>query len=173
MKTTNHFRPNHRAAFRRRAPLTTSDITGRITERHGEVLSRLATTLRHPRSLARPVASWRPVTLPLPSIAGLPALSATVTRHRVGPRAKARVRGYDGEREPAYVVSLRLTDPTGSSVDPALGEAWVRALVGEDHVESVHEIDSSEHATYVWLVDGRFVPVTSPATLFTGFTNAA
>lgn len=172
MKTINHSHPVQRSFTRRRVSLAGTAIASRITHRHGKVLAKMHTMIRHPRSLARPVAKWRPLAIPLPPVAGLPALTATITRHRVGPRAKARIRGYDGEREPAYVVSLRITDPTGRDVDPVLSEGWVEALVTETHLECVHEV-GGDQPTYVWLVDGHFSPVASPASLFAGFSNAA
>lgn len=172
MKTLPHSR--RPLTFRTETP-TTADLAAHISQRHGLVIQKLATMLRHPRSLARPVATWRPVSIALPAVSGHRGLTATLTRHRVGPRAKARIRGYDGEREPAYVISLRITDPAGFAVDTTISDAWISALVGEEHIERIHEVSSGVdgHPTYVWLVDGHFLPVASPASLFAGFSHAA
>lgn len=91
----------------------------------------------------------------------------------MGERAKARVLGYGEKRVPSYLVTVRITDPTGRPVAPSLAEAWVRALVPEELVSAVHEISSSSAATFVWLVDSTYTPVHSPLSLFEGFSQAA
>lgn len=151
-------------------PASPADLAPLLAEIHPRTLGMLTTMIRHPRSLARQMASWRPPSIDLPRTSGLPALTATLTRHRVGPRARARVLGYGEDHEPAYVVSVRITDPSGAEVSPAAAETWVRAAVGNDHADSVHEIAGT---TFVWLVDGSYQPVRSPASLFQGFQNAA
>lgn len=164
-----------------------------------ETVSKLRTVLRHPRSLARPVASWRPPTLALPAVGAAPPLTIALTRYRVGPVAKARVRGYGATREPAYLISARITDTTGPlRSDAALvaAEAWVRAAVSPAPIsadedtsrpplaavdtphdgygaDAVHEITTSSAATFVWLVDRDFRPVPSPLSMFESFASAA
>lgn len=143
-----------------------------IERRHPLALDDLNTIIRHPRSLARPSAAWRPPVKDLPAPDSGPHLSAAVTRRRVGPRARARIQGWGEPHVPAYLIELRFTDASGALVDPHLTEAWVRALVTDNHAGSVHEIASPRAVTYVWLVDGSFTPVSSPASMFDGMTAA-
>lgn len=150
-------------------------LASRIVERHPEALGQMSMMLRHPRSLSRPSASWRPPSLKLPRIAGFPSLRASVTRMRVGPRAQARVLGYGQTRTPAFLLTVRITDPLGSPVSEAVSEAWIRALLGEARIEAVHELDGLDGSspTFVWLADGSYRPIPSPASLFAGFSDAA
>ncbi|AWB82145.1 hypothetical protein C3B44_07045 [Corynebacterium yudongzhengii] len=170
MHKINHARTT---AHRTRSNLNPGQLADRIAQRHHDVLGTLYTMLRHPRSLARTSAAWRPITLGLPAVSGYPELSASVTRHRVGPRARARALGYGGRSEPAYVIAIRITDPAGGRVDPTLSEAWLRALVGELHIECVHELGDGHTLTFVWLADAHYQPVPSPSSLFAGFSDAA
>ncbi|AKE38902.1 Hypothetical protein NG00_00839 [Corynebacterium camporealensis] len=133
----------------------------------------LQTILRHPRSLARPTPHWRPPQKKLPGINGNPPLVAAITRHRVGARAKARIRGFGEKRTPAYLISLRITDPTGAAVEPGLAEAWTRALLPAQEIDAVHEIGTGYASTFLWLVDSDYQPVHSPISLFSGFSEAA
>lgn len=143
-------------------------VAATLRDRESETLRDLHSILHHPRSLARHPADWRPPSKALPG----GDLTMTLTRRRVGERAKARVLGYGGEREPVYLITLRITDPHRAA-DPVLAEGWVRALVDEDLIDAVHEVPSGHAVTFVWLVDRNFVPVPSPASLFVGFTQAA
>lgn len=143
-------------------------VAATLRDRESETLRDLHSILHHPRSLARHPADWRPPSKALPG----GDLTMTLTRRRVGERAKARVLGYGGEREPVYLITLRITDPYRAA-DPVLAEGWVRALVDEDLIDAVHEVPSGHAVTFVWLVDRNFVPVPSPASLFVGFTQAA
>lgn len=157
--------------------LSTGELTADILYHHHETLRSIESIIRHPRSLARPTPQWRPPSKVLPPVEiyggeALP-LTLTITRHRVGERAKARVLGYGEKRVPSYLVTVRITDPTGHPVAPSLAEAWVRALVPEELVSAVHEISSSSAATFVWLVDSTYTPVHSPLSLFEGFSQAA
>ena len=95
-----------------------------------------------------------------------------LTRHRVSERVKARVHGFGEEREPAYLLTVRITDSRGP-VDPVRAEGWVRALVENSLIDAVHEVPSGRAATFVWLVDAAYHPVHSPASLFAGFSAAA
>ncbi|WP_066527614.1 hypothetical protein [Corynebacterium bouchesdurhonense] len=108
----------------------------------------------------------------LPRFDGGPQLSAAVTRRRVGPRARARIRGYGETQVPAYLVELRITDTSGLPADRRYTEAWVRALVPEDAIDAVHELPAARAASYVWLVDGQFNPIASPPSMFEGLSAA-
>lgn len=159
------------------SPLSTGELTADILYHHHETLRSIESIIRHPRSLARPTPQWRPPSKVLPPVEiyggeALP-LTLTISRHRVGERAKARVLGYGEKRVPSYLVTVRITDPTGRPVAPSLAEAWVRALVPEELVSAVHEISSSSAATFVWLVDSTYTPVHSPLSLFEGLSQAA
>lgn len=147
---------------------TPPSIADTLRTREAETLRDLHSILHHPRSLARQTANWRPPSKALPG----GDLTMTLTRRRVGERAKARVLGYGGEREPVYLITLRITDQH-RTLDLVLAEGWVRALVDDELIDSVHEVPSGHAATFVWLVDRHFVPVPSPASLFAGFTQAA
>lgn len=136
-------------------------------------LADIHSMIHHPRSLSRPLATWRPPTKTLPRIPGHGLHTLAITRHRVGERARARVRGYGEELTPAYLISLRITDRAGAPVDPAITEGWIRAIVGEAYIEAVHEIAGARSATYVWMVDGAYEPLRSPASLYAGFSSAA
>ncbi len=158
-------------------PGTTAwDLANLIRDREPVTLADIHSIIHHPRSLARPMATWRPPSKKVPLIDGTDTramLTLAVTRHRVGDRARARVLGYTGDREPAYLVTVRITDPTGRPVPVDAAEAWIRALVGEEDVHAVHEIGAGHAPTFAWLVDGRYCPVPSPASLFTGASDAA
>lgn len=161
----------------RTPPLSAGELALLIRDREPVTLSDIHSIIHHPRSLARPMASWRPPSKRVPLTDGTARtremLNLTVTRHRVGDRARARVLGYTGDREPAYLVSVRVTAPNGRDISAAVAEAWVRAIVGEDNVHAVHEVGSSHAPTFVWMVDGHFSPVPSPASLFGGVSDAA
>ncbi len=155
--------------------LTATDIATAISFTCPETLSALRSVVRHPRSLARPLASWRPPSHDLPAVASVGAgpLRIALTRYRVGPRAKARVRGFGEKREPVYLINARLTHPGGGAVDPTAAEGWIRALAGQPAAGAVHEFHTSQAATFMWLVDRAGQPVASPASLFEGFAAAA
>lgn len=141
-----------------------------IKEHCPQELATITSVLRHPRSLARPIPSWRPPQIKLPTLptqaSNTSGLVLVLTRHRVGPRAQARVRGFGEQRNPAYLITLRLSDPKGAEVDPQLAEAWVRALTPDACNGSIHEISHEPTPTYRWLVDGHYVPLSAPASLF-------
>ncbi|HCG2985796.1 TPA: hypothetical protein NJV00_000361 [Corynebacterium striatum] len=153
--------------------LTAGELAVEILFHENETVNALNGALRHPRSLARPTPTWRPPLKELPSVAGFPSLNMTLTRDRVGERARARVLGYGEERVPTYLISVRITDPTGSAVMPNVAEAWVRAMVPPALADSIHETSRGDAHNFVWLVDSNYVPVHSPASLFTGFSQAA
>ncbi|WP_092256980.1 hypothetical protein [Corynebacterium cystitidis] len=143
-----------------------------LRQKHAPILEAAASMIRHPRSLARPVPSWRPPIVKLPRHHGTPKLTLAISRHRVGPRAAARIQGYGETRRPAYLVSVRVTDPTGANVDHTAAEAWIRALLPDNVDGKVHEVDAHKAVTYVWIVDGTFTLLESPASLFEGMAAA-
>ncbi len=156
-----------------RSTLTPFDLTQQILENHADTVSAIQTVIHHPRSLARPTPTWRPPQKYLPATAGATALNMSITRHRVGPRARARIRGFGETREPAYLIAVRITNPEGYQLPPAVSEAWVRALIPAGMEDTVHEISTGTATTFVWMVDKNFLPVHSPISLFEGFSEAA
>lgn len=178
MKNYNAFRTTSPRSIQ--SPIDTGELTADILFHHPEILESIESIIHHPRSLARPTPQWRPPSQSLPPVLlrtregeSTPPLTLTVSRHRVGERAQARVLGFGEKRVPAYLITVRITSPSGQPVSPALAEAWVRTLVPEDLVSAVHEISSSSAATFVWLVDSSYTPVRSPLSLFEGFSQAA
>lgn len=156
-----------------RVSLSAAEVATHIREHEAETLRAVDSVIHHPRSLARPMADWRPPSKQTPALFGGDPLMLTVTRHRVGPRTRARVRGFGETRDPAYLISVRVTDPRGRRVEPVIAEGWIRALVDESMVDTIHEISDGRTPTYLWLVDGHYRPVHSPASLFSGFAQAA
>lgn len=150
----------------------TREIARTIRSNHADALERFEAVIHHPRSLARPNPTWRPPTRELPRVAGGPTLRAAITRRRVGPRAQARIKGFGESHVPAYLIEVRFTDASGYTVNREIAEAWVRALVPTDMISAVHEVYSPTGATFVWLVDGTFTPVYSPASMFEGIAAA-
>lgn len=137
-----------------------------------QLLGSLDMTLRHPRSLSRPTPQWRPPVIKLPALPGESELKVSITRRRVGAKARARLHGF-GEATPAYLLTARVTSPKGYYVEPNIAEGWIRALIGEASIDCVHVIESGQAATFLWLVDGKFNPLHSPASMFQSFTEAA
>lgn len=162
----------HHARARFAQPDAT-DIAADITRCHGDVIDRVHAIFHHPRSLARPLPTWRPPGITLPAVSGCSPLRLTVTRHRVGPRAKARVRGFGETREPAYLITARLADPSGGILNADATEGWICSFIGGEDADAVHEFSTERAASYVWLVDRNFRPVHSPISMFTGLSNAA
>lgn len=154
------------------AMTNTREIAHQIRTTHSDALERFDAVIHHPRSLARPNPTWRPPTRELPRVGNGPSLKVAITRRRVGPRAQARIKGFGESHVPAYLIEVRFTDVTGYTVDRDVAEAWVRALVPADMAGAVHEVYSSTGATFVWLVDGTFTPVYSPASMFEGIAAA-
>lgn len=144
-----------------------------LAHTHPDTVLNIGSIIRHPRSLARPSAAWRPPSTRLPGTTQVPELHATIIRHRVGNKVKARVRRYGESRIPSYVVILRISDPTGAPVSAQVAEAWMRALVLEDDIEAIHQLTNTTAPTFTWLVDGHYRPVHSPASLFEGLDAAA
>ncbi|MEX3505377.1 hypothetical protein [Corynebacterium sp. LK2510] len=149
-----------------------TDLAYDIARSHPATVEALRGIIRHPRSLSRSTATWRPPIKALPRLGLGDDLTVAVTRRRVGPRARARIQGYGEKLAPSYLIELRITDRTGLPVDPRLSEAWVRAVLDEDSVDAVHEIPAPRSVTYVWLVDATYTPVLSPSSMFAGLTAA-
>ena len=152
--------------------VSASDLSAEILRRFPAAAEALQAIAHHPRSLARPVATWRPPTKTLPRFNGGPQLTAAITRRRVGPRARARIQGYGQSQVPAYLIEVRVTDAAGVPVDARLAEAWVRTMVPAESAGSIHELSGGRSVSYVWLVDGHFNPIESPSSMFQGLTAA-
>ena len=152
------------------------DATGVTTEilfAHSETVDSIRAIMRHPRSLNRDIADWRPPKKKLPGVINEGELTASISRFRVGPRAVSRIRGYGERRKPAYLIRLRITDPTGYDVRHDIAEGWVRALVPPHAASSIHEIPTGQAATFVWMVDRDYQPLRSPSSMFAGLDQAA
>lgn len=137
-----------------------------LRKRHRDALDTVAMTIRHPRSLARGTASWRPPTIGMAPEPGQPALNITITRHRVGATARARIRGYGETRTPAYLVTLRLTSPDVRRISHHEADTWITAILPDTGTYNVHRIDGLGAPTYCWIIDQHFQPLESPASLF-------
>ena len=140
---------------------------------HPDHLAQILSLMRHPRSLARPTANWRPPRLPLPPVSGGDQLTLTLSRMRVGDAARDIILATGENRSPAYLVTIRLSSPEGYRVPRTLAEGWVRALLDDDKINAVHELPDEPTPTFCWLVDSRFIPVPSPASLFQRPARAA
>lgn len=176
---THHF--SHRlhtwrGTLKPTAQLSAADMAYFIQCEHADSIAALRSLSRHPRSLARPLASWRPPVIKLPILEWVPGskpLRLSLTRYRVGPRARARIKSYGQARQPAYLLSVRLTSSQGTRVPTLVAEAWMRALVDAPYADAIHEITTSSAAMFVWLVDRDFKPVRSPVSLFEDFATTA
>lgn len=154
-------------------PFTSAEAYTLIRQRHSEVVNALNMVIHHPRSLARPTPTWRPPSKTLPALPGTGRLTAAITRHRVGPRVRARMHGFDPTAQPAYLVSVRITSPTGEPISPHIVEGWMRNLVGEGNAQCVHAFNEHNSPTFLWMVDGQYKPIHSPASLFENSSKAA
>lgn len=123
-------------------------------------------TMRHPRSLARGIPRWRPPHVRLPLTPGGPELAVTITRHRAGDRVRDAVRSFGESRLPAYLVTIRFSDPTGRPVSTAHADSWVERFTHNAPDHSVRELRGETSPTYCWLVDSSFDPIASPDSLF-------
>ena len=136
-----------------------------------ETIDKVRSMIQHPRSLTRPTAQWRPPVAKLHSPPGA-SLNAAISRHRVGPMVSERMRLLGFHNQPAYLVTVRITSPTGKHVPSDVAREWVTAIVGNAHTHAVHELLVDASPTFAWMVDGRFRPVASPAEIF-GETESA
>lgn len=150
------------------------DLTAAIELDHTDILQRIHGIIHHPRSLARPLASWRPPVCDLPGNDAASEMRAAISRRRVGPQAVALLADYDAHAAPAaYLVSLRITQPGGKALPRRRAEAWIRALLGPDTHDCVHFVESPSSMTFFWLVDAHFRPLASPAAMFADAPLAA
>ncbi|MDO4927654.1 MAG: hypothetical protein Q3976_01085 [Corynebacterium sp.] len=150
------------------------DLTTAIKLDHPDILQRIHGIIHHPRSLARPLASWRPAVCDLPGNDAVSELRVAISRRRVGPQAIAFLANYDTHAAPAaYVITLRITQPEGKALPRRRAEAWVRALLGSDTHHCVHFVESPSSMTFFWLVDANFRPLASPAAMFADAPLAA
>lgn len=153
----------------------------RIRRSHPETLAAIHGAIRHPRSLARSLPSWRPPSIKVTSTGVMKVvrsleekeLNIAVTRHRVGPRARNLLQNYGTPRSPAYLVQVRITNPQGFLVPPEVAEGWIRAIVPPEWIACVHELTEKTAPTFLWIVDGDFQPMLSPAAIFQGESKAA
>lgn len=146
---------------------------GHIRRSHPETLAAIHSTIRHPRSLARSLPSWRPPSINVVSTLGENELNVTVTRHRVGPRARNLLQSYGVQKSPAYLVQIRITNPQGFLVSTEVAEGWIRAIIPPECIACVHELTDKSAPTFLWIVDGGFQPLPSPASIFQGESKAA
>lgn len=139
-------------------------------------MDELASVIAHPRSLARPSAQWRPPTVQFPRTSTLPAVSATISKYRTGRSVVAFMHraGYDDI--PAYLVSLRLTDPSGTPLSLADSQQWVDSIAFatfDAPPGSVYHVVGEPTPTFCWLVNGSYAPISSPIEVFTALDKAA
>ncbi|WFP67978.1 hypothetical protein P9J65_04230 [Corynebacterium pseudotuberculosis] len=144
-----------------------------IRRAHPESLAAFHSTVSHPRSLARSLPTWRPPSIKVVSTLGSGELNLTITRHRVGPRARSLLQAYGISRSPAYLVQVRITNPQGLSIPPEVAEGWIRAIIPPDRIACVHELTEKTAPTFLWIVDSDFQPLPSPASIFQGEPKAA
>lgn len=151
---------------------TPAAVAHQLRRQAAAPLRALDATIHHPRSLARSTPTWRPPTITLPGFQGTGTLRATVHRHRVGPHAARSIHAYSGIR-PAWLITVLLSSPRGRRPDPAIAEAWVRALVPDDLADAIHQPLSATAPTFCWVTDATFCAVHSPAELLSAFPQAA
>ncbi|QDZ42352.1 hypothetical protein [Corynebacterium sp. sy039] len=144
-----------------------------ISATHPETIAQIHTMLKHPRSLARPMPHWRPLRKKLPVTPRGEKLVLALSRHRVGMRIQARMTGYGATATPAYVVSMRISDPHSGYVAQDTAYAWVTAIAGAKYSHCIHEFVHESTPTFAWLVDKDFTPIPSPASLFENTSQAA
>lgn len=152
-------------------PLTTA--IAEIRANCSDSLGTAIMTIAHPRSLARQTPAWRPPTIRQPSQFGLSPVGLTISRRRVGAEARAMIRSYGETRNPAYLVTLRVTAGDGRNVSVHEAEAWIRALLPDTGHYSVHRLEGLGAPTYCWIVDSAFRPIESPASLFQPIRSVA
>ncbi|GEM_PF-1340724 len=131
-----------------------------------DALDEVRGTIHHPRSLARAIATWRPPRIRLPLTADSPEFIVSVSRHRAGARVREFVQAFGEDREPAYLITVRFSDPTGRPVHTHQADAWVRRFTPGAPEHCIHELRGEATPTYCWLVDGAFAPLASPSSLF-------
>lgn len=131
-----------------------------------EALAAVHGTIHHPRSLARAMATWHPPRVRLPLTADSPEFAVTIVRHRTGGRVRDFVQAFGEDRIPAYLVTVRFSDPTGRPVPTRQADEWVQRFTPGAPESCVHELRGETAPTYCWLVDGSYAPLASPSSLF-------
>ncbi|WP_151529924.1 MULTISPECIES: hypothetical protein [Corynebacterium] len=156
-------------------PVSTATALALIRRDHPDIVERVASTIHHPRSLARTPSTWRPPTLTLPTveIAGVPELKLNITRYRANPAMAAALAQGPHSPTPAYAVIARFTNPRGDSVPASVSEAWMRSFIPAEASSMVHEILTPTAPTYCWVVDSTYTPLPSPVSFFVQHTSAA
>ena len=152
-------------------PCRAARLAERLRRAHPETREKALAIARHPRSLARPRASWRPPALALPAVDGAGQLTLALSRRRVAAAARARL--ADTGREPAFLLELRFLRAGGARRLGELAEAWVRALVPAGKADAVHELSDDSDRVFCLLVDADYRPVRSPAELFERYPQRA
>lgn len=151
--------------------IESSDAT--VRNRFAPQLAVVHSMMRHPRSLARPSATWRPPSAAIPELGRYPRMKVTLQRYLVGEPVRTRLLAEGIARSPAYLVTLRLTSPTGERIEPALAEAWATAIAGPDSGDCVLELTGEPAPTFCWLVERSFLPIPAPDRIFDGHPYAA
>ncbi|WP_053546109.1 hypothetical protein [Corynebacterium deserti] len=136
-------------------------------------LTDVSSMMRHPRSLARSIPTWRPPSIPLPTLPGEDSLTLTLSRHRAGPAARQIIRDFGETRQAAYLITVRISSPEGYKVSNRLAEGWIRALTNSAEAGSIHQLTDESTPTFCWIVDAHFTPIKSPAYLFEMSRSAA
>ena len=144
-----------------------------VRTRFAPQLAAVHSMMRHPRSLARPSATWRPPSAPIPEFGRYPRMKVTLQRYLVGEAVRTRLLAEGISRSPAYLVTLRLTSPTGERIESTLAEAWAAAIAGPDGGDCVFELTGEPAPTFCWLVGRSFLPIPAPDRLFDGHPYAA
>ncbi|MCK7642954.1 hypothetical protein JIM95_008590 [Corynebacterium sp. CCM 8835] len=156
------------------SPVPTIESPGRaVRTRFASELAAVHSMMRHPRSLARPSATWRPPSALIPGFGDHPRMKVTLQRYLVGEAVRVRLLAEGVHRSPAYLVTLRLTTPTGVRIEPALAEAWAAAIAGPGSGDCVFELTDEPAPTFCWLVERSFLPIPAPDQLFDGHPYAA
>lgn len=137
-----------------------------------ETVDKVRSIIQHPRSLTRPTPQWRPPVTTLHSPPDGP-LNAAISRHRVGPTVRERLHFMGYHNQPAYLVTVRISSPTGDHIPTHLAYEWIAAIVGHGKEHYVHELIIDASPTFAWMVDGMYRPVPSPAEIFGGAESAA
>lgn len=159
--------------FAQQPSATPTELAACITRNHATAVTAIRSIMLHPRSLARPIPTWRPPSKKLPAIPGGKEVTLTLQRHRVGAPVLRRLYRSTDQRKAAYLVTCRMTCPHGQQVHRTIAEAWIQAIVGVQNAHLVHELLDEYTPTYVWLVDGNFDPLFCPASLFQNSNRAA
>lgn len=173
--TKIHQSTSHMAHAHRSDSAVDSQVASTL---RADTVARFSMLMKHPRSLARPTVTWRPPSLKLvglhSTISPQPHLVASISRRRIGPNVKARLKGFGVRQQPAYLMSVRISDSKSNNVSFEHAEQWMLQLVGPQYAECIHMItDHGQCPVFVWIVGGDFQPLPSPASMFQTFQAAA